>query len=131
MSNDERDEDIYQAQPIVPYPEETVEAESEEPTPSPEQPQPMSESDREAEEWREHMFGVPEPEDHDMRTADLVTLEGEDDISDLLDVDFDRDIIGEEPSEEPAEKKRFRIVPKGRRFTRRPAPPTSLGGLQQ
>ena len=69
---------------------------------------------------REHLFGT---------SGIIDTEEEEDDLSDLTDVDFDVDVMGEEPEPAPS-KPRYRIVPKSRRVVRLEPPPTSLGGVQ-
>lgn len=70
------------------------------------------------------MFEVPQPDDNDMRVDHLVELDEEENLDDLVDVDFDKDIIGDEEPEQPAQPKpRFRISPRGRRVIQRFQPP--------
>lgn len=113
--------------PDIPEPEPEPAAE-----PMPETPAPVferAEPERETnEEALADLFDVPQPEDNDMRTDHLVELEEEEDLSDLVDVNFGTDIVGDEEPE--PQQKRFRISPRGRRFIRRQPPPTSLGGLR-
>lgn len=84
----------------------------------------------EEEDELDYLFEVPQNEDNDMKVDHLVTVGEPEDVSDLIDVDFDKDILGEDEEPEPQPTKRFRIAPKGRRFIRRQTPPTSLGGIR-
>lgn len=75
-----------------------------------------------SEEDREQVFGMGNLLD--------ASREGEDDMSDLLDVS-EEDVMGEAPAPPEPAKPRYRIVSKGRRVIRRPPPPSSsLGGLR-
>jgi hypothetical protein len=88
-----------------------------------EKPEPEADSD-----GLSDLFEVPQPEDNDMVTDHLVEVDEEDDLSDLTDVSVE-DVMGEAPEPEPP-KKRYRIVPRGRRVIRREPPSTTLGGVQ-
>ena len=71
---------------------------------------------------REQVFGMGNLLD--------ASREGEDDMSDLLDVE-DEDIMGEAPAPPEPQRPKYRIVPKGRRVIRRPTPPnSSFGGMR-
>ena len=75
-----------------------------------------------SEDDREQVFG----------TGNLLdsSNEGQDDMSDLLDVS-DEDIMGESPAPPEPPRPRYRIVNKGRRVIRRPMPPSSsMGGMR-
>ena len=111
--------------PDIPEPEPEAEPMPETPAPVFERSEPERETNEDA---LADLFEVPQQDDNDMRTAHLVELEEEEDLSDLVDVDFGTDIVGDEEPE--PQQKRFRISPRGRRFIRRQPPPTSLGGLR-
>lgn len=74
-----------------------------------------------------YMFEVPQPEDNDMYTEDLITVDEEEDISDLINVGGS-DLIGDSPY--PEDKPKYRVTPRGRRVVRPYPPPTAMGGMR-
>lgn len=75
-----------------------------------------------SEDDREQVFGMGNLLD--------ASREGEDDMSDLLDVS-EEDVMGESPAPPEPPRPRYRIVNKGRRVIRRPLPPNAgLGGMR-
>ena len=113
------DEQIVRIPQPVSEPEETVEYEE---VPEPEKP-PMEQ------DMREDMSDLTSLDEEDkgwlFGTGGVVETEGEEDLSDLVDVS-DEDIMGEDESEP---KPRYRIV-RRRQPSYREQPPTSMGGVQ-
>ncbi len=71
----------------------------------------------------DYLFEVPQPEDNDIYTADLVEVPEEEDLSDLVTVSND-DIMGEAPK--PKKTGKYKKTTK--RYI--PPAPTSLGGMR-
>jgi hypothetical protein len=70
------------------------------------------------------LFEVPQPDDHDIYSDDLVETDEAEDLSDLTSVSRE-DVMGSRPKS----KAKYRIVRRPR-TARRFVPPTTLGGMQ-